>query len=303
MFKVSATFLKRCSVILMFIPLDFRTICNISQRMPDVNLPDLQLQNTRLDVSNLASSQNGLKILKDFIAIDNRNCNSLQELSQKIMGGLNDCNFSVIDNLFEESLTLEIYNEVRFLYDKTDSFHPGQLSQTGSRQAQRTENNRGIRGDFVTWVGFATNPHMTHLLSAVRYIDKIIALMGSSPLLAECNIRSRSSVMVACYPGNGSHYKRHVDNPSKDGRKLTTILYLNKGYIAARDGGMLRIHNPNSSAYYDIFPVFGRLVIFWSDSRTPHEVLPSFRERFAVSVWYFDTKERTEALQSGILHS
>lgn len=34
--------------------------------------------------------------------------------------------------------------------------------------------------------------------------------------------------MVACYPGNGSYYRRHVDNPSGDGRVVTCILYLNE---------------------------------------------------------------------------
>lgn len=33
--------------------------------------------------------------------------------------------------------------------------------------------------------------------------------------------------MVACYPGKGTAYKEHVDNPSKDGRLVTCILYLN----------------------------------------------------------------------------
>ena len=35
---------------------------------------------------------------------------------------------------------------------------------------------------------------------------------------------------MACYPGNGTYYKRHVDNPNKDGRVVTCILYLNKDW-------------------------------------------------------------------------
>eukprot|EP00959_Pyramimonas_sp_CCMP1952_P233091 4871133-Pyramimonas_sp.AAC.1 len=56
---------------------------------------------------------------------------------------------------------------------------------------------------------------------------------------------TRGVLQVACYPGGGAHYGRHIDNVDGDGRgdgrKLTMILYLNSDWSGA-DGGELRIH-------------------------------------------------------------
>lgn len=46
---------------------------------------------------------------------------------------------------------------------------------------------------------------------------------------------------MACYPGSGSHYVKHVDNPNHDGRCITVIYYLNVNWDVKRSGGLLRI--------------------------------------------------------------
>ena len=42
--------------------------------------------------------------------------------------------------------------------------------------------------------------------------------------------------MLACYPGNGARFKRHVDNDvdSPDTRAVTAVLYLNSQFFATR---------------------------------------------------------------------
>ncbi|KAL0173973.1 hypothetical protein M9458_029941, partial [Cirrhinus mrigala] len=119
--------------------------------------------------------------------------------------------------------------------------------------------------------------------------------------------------MVACYPGNGTGYVRHVDNPNGDGRCITCIYYLNKNWDAkvCRDpaftltvtslvrrrvfpysfllfgfdlfvqvnGGLLQIFPEGRNVVANIEPLFDRLLIFWSDRRNPHEVKQAFATR------------------------
>ena len=91
---------------------------------------------------------------------------------------------------------------------------------------------------------------------------------------------------------------QHVDNYNNDGRKITSIYYLNKDWDAKCDGGQLRIYPQLYHVYVaEIIPEFDRLLFFWSDNRNPHEVCPTFRMRYAnaITVWYFDAKERSRA--------
>lgn len=61
-------------------------------------------------------------------------------------------------------------------------------------------------------------------------------------------------------------------------------------------GGLLRIFPQGwENQVVDIEPILDRMVFFWSDRRNPHEVQPAFRTRYAITVWYFDAKEREEA--------
>jgi Rps23 Pro-64 3,4-dihydroxylase Tpa1-like proline 4-hydroxylase len=56
--------------------------------------------------------------------------------------------------------------------------------------------------------------------------------------------------------------------------------------------------HPNFADYdgIDILPLAGRAILFYS-SQMEHEVLPTFGDRHALTIWYYDKNERKEAIE------
>lgn len=149
-----------------------------------------------------------------------------------------------------------------------------------------------IRGDKIAWVD-GKEQSCTNIGLLMARIDELI--LYSAGRLGNYMINGRTKAMVACYPGHGTGYVRHIDNPNGDGRCVTCIYYLNRDWDINVHGGMLQIFPENRLEVANIEPLFDRLLIFWSDRRNPHEVKPAFATRYAITVWYFDGKERIEA--------
>mmetsp|Transcript_52136 Transcript_52136/g.86466 ORF Transcript_52136/g.86466 Transcript_52136/m.86466 type:complete len:360 (+) Transcript_52136:108-1187(+) len=166
--------------------------------------------------------------------------------------------------------------------------HPGEVS-SGLKQE--------TRGDLMKWVSCEAGEQPAALYKLLSAIDRLVGALSCEMLLHEDlgdgKLLVRHEMQVTCYPANGAKYVRHVDDALKHrGRRLTCIYYANEGWTQA-DGGVLRIHT--GRAPRDIEPLDRRLVLFWSDSRCPHEVLPTYKERFAVSVWISDAAALAEA--------
>ncbi|KAK2847249.1 hypothetical protein Q5P01_010248 [Channa striata] len=193
----------------------------------------------------------------------------------------------VKDTFLGPQLGDKVLEEVNIL-NRSGKFRGGQLV------SQKNIPSRSIRGDQIAWVE-GKEPGCESIGRLMAHIDETVMYSAANGQLGDCVINGRTKAMVACYPGNGAGYVRHVDNPNGDGRCITCIYYLNKNWDVKKQGGLLQIYPEGKNVVANIEPLFDRLLIFWSDRRNPHEVKPAYATRYAITVWYFDAKERAEA--------
>ncbi|KAM8859263.1 egl nine homolog 1 isoform 3-T3 [Spinachia spinachia] len=137
---------------------------------------------------------------------------------------MNKHGICVVDNFLGAKNGLGILDNVQAL-QKTGKFTDGQLV------SQKSDSTKDIRGDKITWIeGREAGCEKIRILMS-RMDDLIRHCNGK---LGNYKINGRTKAMVACYPGKGTGYVRHVDNPNGDGRCVTCIYYLNKDWTAKR---------------------------------------------------------------------
>ncbi|CAG09553.1 unnamed protein product, partial [Tetraodon nigroviridis] len=138
---------------------------------------------------------------------------------------MNKHGICVVENFLGAEVGQSVLDNVKALH------HTGRFSD-GQLVSQKGDSTKDIRGDQITWIE-----------GKEAGCEKIRFLMGRmDDLIRHCNgklgnysINGRTKAMVACYPGNGTGYVRHVDNPNGDGRCVTCIYYLNKDWNAKAD--------------------------------------------------------------------
>eukprot|EP00316_Scyphosphaera_apsteinii_P009478 CAMPEP_0119318982 /NCGR_PEP_ID=MMETSP1333-20130426/48206_1 /TAXON_ID=418940 /ORGANISM="Scyphosphaera apsteinii, Strain RCC1455" /LENGTH=235 /DNA_ID=CAMNT_0007325301 /DNA_START=72 /DNA_END=776 /DNA_ORIENTATION=- len=156
------------------------------------------------------------------------------------------------------------------------------LFKFNGHQASSLTHKRGLRSDLVNGISehAALSENLSALYSAIRLIKGLgheIAIALHDPRLT-----LPPTVQAACYPGNGSFYRRHTDNmplhpesvrdvPTnlkeqlevfelRCWRTYTIIVYANDCW-EAKHGGCLRFHH-EKGGFTDIEPVAGRAVFF-----------------------------------------
>ena len=84
--------------------------------------------------------------------------------------------------------------------------------------------------------------------------------------------------------GAGDFYKKHSDAFVGDAnRKLSLVLYLNKGWKSKDEGELILFAGKDE---IKIAPQMGTIVIFLSED-FPHEVLETKCERLSITGWYY----------------
>eukprot|EP01067_Filipodium_phascolosomae_P008121 Filipodium_phascolosomae@DN6825_c0_g1_i1.p1 len=154
----------------------------------------------------------------------------------------------------------------------------GDLAAMGSKDTDTIWRDTSIRGDHRIWIQKCPK------LPSMKATQKVLASIDQLRLDLEWRfaVQLQSEVQATHYPGDGSRYVSHKDYSPEKPRMFTFILYLNPDW-QSEHGGYLRCHLPESKV--DIAPEMNRCVSFRSEI-LEHEVLPSFRDRYAISCWF-----------------
>ncbi|XP_017796790.1 PREDICTED: egl nine homolog 1 isoform X2 [Habropoda laboriosa] len=217
----------------------------------------------------------------------------IDDISKDVIKDMDEYGMCVVDNFLGAEKGFAVLNEVLNMYS-AGLFMDGQLvsNKAGAKDIKT------IRGDKITWLD-GKEKQCQNIGMLISQVDAVIMRankMCNNGKMGNYTINGRTKAMVACYPGYGSHYVKHVDNPNRDGRCITAIYYLNRDWDIKKNGGLLRIFPEGwRDQVADIEPLFDRILFFWSDRRNPHEVQPAYKTRYAITLWYFDADERNEA--------
>lgn len=177
----------------------------------------------------------------------------IDEMCRIVIRDMDQFGVCVVDNFLGYKRGMAVLEEVTGMYSK-GVFKDGQLVSNKAKNDLKT-----IRGDQITWID-GKDESCQNIGMLISQVDAIIlrankmvkngkighyTINGRTKVclvyhhvdfhrfsheLKFCNFMSLFQAMVACYPGHGTHYVKHVDNPNRDGRCITAIYYLNRDW-------------------------------------------------------------------------
>jgi SM-20-related protein len=91
----------------------------------------------------------------------------------------------------------------------------------------------------------------------------------------------------------GASYQTHRDAFAGGGnRVLSTVLYLNEGWLPEQGGELVLYHDDAGRVAERILPRHNRLVVFLSE-RFPHEVKAGTRTRYSLTGWFRTNSDKS----------
>ncbi|KAG0351837.1 2OG-Fe(II) oxygenase superfamily-domain-containing protein [Gamsiella multidivaricata] len=196
--------------------------------------------------------------------------------------------YTVLDNVIDQSVIQSVRDW------GTHMFKAGQMDKaSGKHNIEEDPFREGsARGDYTIWVspGSKFLEQSPALNQCVDWFSKQLHV----DLAKLVHLHGQAEYQLAYYPPDSSHYERHRDSfptndrDDRDQRRVTAIVYFNPDWTEG-DGGELRIFDKGMSdeeeKQIDVAPKAGRCVLFLSGVMD-HAVLPSFKERIALTSWY-----------------
>eukprot|EP00698_Gefionella_okellyi_P009886 TRINITY_DN2537_c0_g1_i2.p1 TRINITY_DN2537_c0_g1~~TRINITY_DN2537_c0_g1_i2.p1 ORF type:complete len:242 (-),score=45.48 TRINITY_DN2537_c0_g1_i2:56-781(-) len=194
-----------------------------------------------------------------------------------ILSELSRVGIAVCDGVFSPELCSQVRAEIASL-----DLQPGRMGLKWQDDS--------FRGDHMKWLSKAVVEGKPMLSCVLQHMDswrEQINAIANSDL-------TRINFMAAVYPGNGARYVRHSDvSELAPTRRITAILYLNENWTPAC-GGALHIDSLQD-VRFEVAPHSGRVVFFKSELM--HEVRPAFRERAALTGWFYAPNPQEEEMQ------
>jgi len=229
--------------------------------------------------------------------------------------------FVVIDGVMPLAQCEEVRDEI-MREDESGELEPARVYTSPNTHAVSVAvpERRSDRVKYLNAAADAHGPQRWRTISqAVDRIDAIVRLLRDRLPGELGTIESRQLPMIACY-GEGCRFERHCDNHC-DGdedeydpqfghcanrRRLSAVLYCVPSSWCTECGGALRVYQSTEEtggwegddALVDVLPRPARLVLFASDQRVPHEVLPVAATgvvRHSLALWFLGPRADASA--------
>ena len=180
------------------------------------------------------------------------------------------------------------HDAARGLFGMYDGIFGNEFAASVERELESVyASHPGVSGGDMTIFADAWTIDAHPTLGSLIGVKRVARFLDG---LREALDLKRTVIMVTCYPGGGTAFNKHFDSYDRSARddsrymKWTSLYYPNSDWSVA-DGGQLRLYSAGNSPV-DVTPAADRALLFDS-AATEHEVLPTFRRRFAITGWFY----------------